>query len=157
MQEEITEKSIALSIRAVKFSGSLLKAAIEKLLKQLQEQMGKSKIYRGKQTLKQLIKQNAGVTNIEVSDKHMKSFQHIAKKYGVDFAIKKDSSLSPPKYLVFFKARDTDAMTAAFQEFTSKTINRTKKPSILQKLANIKELMKKNTVLDKAKNKQRER
>lgn len=157
MQEEITEKSIALSIRAVKFSGSLLKTAIEKLLKQLQEQTGKPKIYHGKQTIKQLIKQNVGVTNIEVSDKHMKSFQRIAKKYGVDFAIKKDVSLSPPKYLVFFKARDTDAMTAAFQEFTAKTMNRTKKPSILQKLANMKELMKKNTVLDKAKNKQRER
>ena len=31
-------------------------------------------------------------------------------KYGLDFALKKDVSVEPPSYLVFFKGRDVDVM-----------------------------------------------
>lgn len=55
----------------------------------------------GKQTVKQLIGQNQGVSNIEITDSNIKSFERVARKYGVDFAVKKDRSVSPPKYLVF--------------------------------------------------------
>lgn len=41
------------------------------------------------------------MSNIEVTDKNIKSFEKVARKYGVDFAIKKDKSVTPPKYLVF--------------------------------------------------------
>ena len=64
----------------------------------------------------------------------------IAKKYGVDYAIKKDRSVSPPKYLVFFKARDADALTAAFNEYSVKQMNRSQKPSVLKQLSRFKEL-----------------
>ena len=63
----------------------------------------------GKQTVKQLIGQNQGVSNIEITDSNIKSFERVARKYGVDFALKKDKSGDIPKYLVFFKARDADA------------------------------------------------
>ena len=65
---------------------------------------------KGKQTVKELVGQGAGVTSIEISDKNIKSFESIARKYGVDFAVKKDSTEKPPTYLVFFKGRDTDAL-----------------------------------------------
>lgn len=42
----------------------------------------------------------------------------------MDFALKKDATVSPPRWLVFFKARDADALTAAFKEFTAKAIDR---------------------------------
>ena len=67
----------------------------------------------GKQTVKQLIGQNQGVSNIEITDPSIKEFEKIARKYGVDYAVKKDRSSSPPKYLIFFKGRDADALTAA--------------------------------------------
>lgn len=51
--------------------------------------------------MKQLIGQNQGVSNIEITDSNIKSFERVARKYGVDFAVKKDRSVSPPKYLVF--------------------------------------------------------
>ena len=57
-----------------------------------------------------------------------------AKKYGIDFSLKRDKSVDPPRYFVFFKARDVDVMTAAFREFTGKTLNKTKKPSVRKKL-----------------------
>ena len=60
---------------------------------------------------------------------------HAARKYRVDYAVKKDRSISPLKYLVFFKARDADALTAAFTEYSKKSIKReTERPSVLDKL-----------------------
>ena len=64
-------------------------------------------------------------------DKNIKSFERVARKYGVDFALKKDPAQG--KYLVFFKARDADALNAAFAEYAGKSLNRSaqKKPSLL--------------------------
>ena len=110
---------------------------------------------KGKQTVKQLVGQGAGVTNIEISDKNIKSFESIARKYGVDFAVTKDSTEKPPNYLVFFKGRDTDAVTAAFREYSAKQLTKNaEKPSILGMLKDLMEKVK-NQVLDINKSKSR--
>ena len=114
---------------------------------------------KGKQTVKQLIGQNQGVSNIEINDPSIKEFEKIARKYGVDYAVKKDRSSSPPKYLIFFKARDADALTAAFSEYTQKKVkkaDRSERPSVLAKLSHFKALIK-NAVVDRNKRKELER
>ena len=93
----------------------------------------------GKQTVKQLVGQNQGVANIEITDKNIRDFDRVARKYGVDYALKKDKSGEIPKYLVFFKARDGDALTAAFKEYTAKTERKKERPSVLQTLRRLKE------------------
>ena len=116
-------------------------------------------IPHGKQTVKQLIGQNQGVSNIEITDPSIREFEKIARKYGVDYAVKKDRSSSPPKYLIFFKGRDADALTAAFTEYTSKKVKKaqkTERPSVLAKLSKFKELLQ-NTVMDRHKRKELER
>ena len=115
--------------------------------------------YTGKQTVKQLIGQNQGVSNIEITDPSIKEFEKIARKYGVDYAVKKDRSCSPPKYLIFFKGRDADALTSAFTEYTNKKVKKVEKserPSVLAKLSQFKELVK-NAVVDRTKRKELER
>jgi hypothetical protein len=108
---------------------------------------------RGKQTVKQLAKQGAGVSNIEISDQNIKAFEGVARKYGVDFAVKKDVSENPPKWIVFFKGRDADALTAAFKEFTAKQLKKTtEKPSVIEALNGLMEKVK-NQVLDLTKHK----
>ena len=90
---------------------------------------------------------------------HRREKERIARKYGVDYAVKKDRSASPPKYLIFFKARDADALTAAFTEYTGKKVKKaekTERPSVLAKLAQFKELLK-NTVVDRSRRKELER
>jgi len=110
---------------------------------------------KGKQTVKQLVGQGQGVTNIEISDKNIKSFESIAKKYGVDFAVVKDSTEKPPKHLVFFKGKDTDAISAAFKEYSAKQLSKTaEKPSMLGMLRDLMEKVK-NQVLDLNKSKSR--
>lgn len=137
MQEEVTGKAVALIIDGAKMSEQVLEKALQKFL---EAQKNKSpKIHRGKQTLKQLAGQNAGLANIEISDKNIKAFTHVAKKYHVDFALKKDTTAEQPRYLVFFKSRDADAITAAFQEFASRKMGRDEKPSVRERLAQARE------------------
>ena len=73
--------------------------------------------------------------------------------------MKKDRSSSPPKYLIFFKGRDADALTAAFTEYTNKKVKKatkTEHPSVLAKLNQFKEMVK-NAVVDRTKRKELER
>ncbi len=107
--------------------------------------------------MKQLMKQNTGVSNIEITNDNIKAFESTAKKYGIDFALKKDATETPPRYLVFFKGRDADVLTAAFKEFSAKKLTQDKKPSIRKALAAFWEKAKElNTSRQQTKHKDRE-
>lgn len=156
MQEEVENRSVALVINGTKLTARTLKSAILKYLAWRKNKKVKEPVIpRGKQSVKNLAKQDQGLSNIEVTDKNIKSFERVAKKYGVDFAIKKDKSVSPPKYLVFFKGRDADAITSAFTEFTAKTMRKAVRPSVLAQLKKFTELVK-NTITDRVKSKSKE-
>lgn len=159
MQEEVQSRTVTLAISTTKLTARTLRAAIRKLLAAWKKGRDKAKspeIPHGKQTVKQLVGQNAGVSNIEITDSNIKSFEKVARKYGVDYAVKQDRSVSPPKYLVFFKARDADALTSAFKEFSAKTVQKTRRPSVLAQLRKLADLVK-NNVIDKVKHREQER
>ena len=144
MQEEVESRTVTLAITTTKMTAKVLKQAISKYLAHRKEKkMEKARagpvIPCGKQSVKQLVGQNQGVTNIEITDKNIKDFERIARKYGVDFALKKDKTGDIPKYLVFFKARDADALTQAFKEYTAKTDRKKDRLSVLHKLRRFKE------------------
>lgn len=132
MQEEVTQRTVALCVEATKLSAGMLQQAMKKVLDEMQKGVTdhKSKLHHGKQTLRQLMKHNTGVSNIEITDQNIRAFSATAKKYGIDFALKKDTSGEIPRYLVFFKGRDADVITAAFREFSAKNLEKEKKPSI---------------------------
>jgi len=155
MQEEVESRTVALTISTAKLTGRLFRAAVAKYLDyRKNKQREEPAIPHGKQTVRQLIGQNQGVSTIESNDPHIKNFERIARKYGVDYAIKKVRTEDKPKYVIFFKARDTDALTQAFTEYTRKSAEREKKPSVLQKLHDIGAKMQ-NKVLERTKTKQR--
>lgn len=158
MQDEINEKTIVLSIRGAKITARILQQAIKALLAEVQKELAKKQqtIPHGKQTLKQLMRQNAGVSNIEITEDNIKVFEHTAKKYGIDFALKKDVSEVPPRYLVFFKGRDADVLMSAFKEFSAKKLTQEQKPSLRKALSVFKEAaQQKNAERAKVKNKDR--
>ncbi|MBR0140307.1 MAG: PcfB family protein [Firmicutes bacterium] len=140
MQEEVEGRAVTLIISAVKLTGRELKAAIGKYLASRKaHKQAKSEIKpNGRQTVKQLVGQNQGVANIEVTESNIKGFDRVARKYGVDYAIKKDKSGEIPKYLVFFKARDADALTAAFTEYNGKKAKNKDKPSVIKMLRTLR-------------------
>ena len=138
MQDEVRDKSVALVIRVGKNGGKLTADLLKWAIRQYQRQANEPQ--HGKQSVKSLVEQGGGVQNIEITDKNIKSFERVARKYGVDFALKKDPSQG--KYLVFFKARDADALNAAFAEYTAKTLKRKRgKPSLKKQLSHFKELV----------------
>ena len=145
---KLTAKTLAKAVKAF-VNGT------EKLAKKLtspQNMTGK-----GRQTVKQLTRQGSGIVNIEITDKNIKAFDSVARKYGVDFALKKDVSEMPPKWLVFFKSRDAGALTAAFKEFSSKQLKKTiEKPSILETMRSLISKVK-DQVIDTTKHKDRGR
>jgi len=97
----------------------------------------------GKQSVKSLTKQGASLTNIEIGGDNIGSFSRIARKYNVDFALKRDGAHSPPKWVVFFKAKDADALTAAFKEYGKTQLkHKEQKPSLLDSLEKAKEAAK---------------
>ena len=141
MQEEVEQRTVTLAVSTSKMTANVLKSAISKYLAYRKEKKREGPVKPcGKQSVKQLVGQNQGVSNIEITDKNIKDFERIARKYGVDFALKKDKTGDIPKYLVFFKARDADALTAAFKEYTAKTDRKKERPSVLKKLRKFKEV-----------------
>ena len=141
MQEEVEQRTVTLAVSTSKMTANVLKSAISKYLAYRKEKKREGPVKPcGKQSVKQLVGQDQGVTNIEITDKNIKDFERIARKYGVDFALKKDKTGDIPKYLVFFKARDADALTAAFKEYTAKTDRKKERPSVLKKLRKFKEV-----------------
>ena len=134
MQEEITNRAVTLIITGAKLTEQTLEKAIGQFLAAQKQ----PKVYRGKQSLKQLARQNAGLSSIEITEENIRAFMGVAKKYRIDFALKKDKLSEHPRYLVFFKARDGDALTAAFKEFCARSERAKDKPSIVQTLRRLR-------------------
>lgn len=62
----------------------------QKLQGQKQPKQDKEdKTYKGKQSMDKLMKQNVQLSNIEITDGNIKSFERVAKKYSIDFSLKK--------------------------------------------------------------------
>lgn len=173
MQEEVNQKTISLCITGGKISANILKGAMKKFLemqgkhrqtvtakKQEQKkeavQTSNAATYkRGKQSLKKLMDQGGKLTNIEITDHNIKSFDRVARKYGIDYSLKKDKSTEPPRYLVFFKAKDVDVMTKAFQEYAGVSLKKNKKVSIRKKLSLAREKVAKQREREKSQKKER--
>ena len=159
MQEEVESRTLTLVINGSKLTGRTLKSAFDKFLahqrnKRLERKQSASVAPRGKQKVKQLVAQGKGVSNVEITDPSIREFEKYARKYGVDYAIKRQRD--PPRFMVFFKAQDTGAIEAAMSEYSQAKVRKASRPSVLQKLARFKALVKK-PVIDREKRKERER
>jgi len=167
MQEEVNQKTVALVVNTTKMTASVLKRAIERKLqedgqkrsrKRSEHQASRqNKKLHGKMSVKQLVSSGSGVSNIEITDRNIKSFERIARKYGIDFSLKKDKSREPPRYIVFFRGKDTDVVNQAFKEYVAGQTKSKSKPSIKKRLAHYKEIVAKSVKKSRNKTKDRER
>lgn len=141
MQEEVEQKTVTLVVNTAKLTERELEKALTKLLAQMKAERQHKSVNEkhGRMTVKQLAKQNRGMQSIPLSDDNIGSFSRVARKYGIDFAPFKVKG--EKKFMIFFKAPDTDAMTACVEEYTKKQVKkaaREKRPSVLQKLKDIR-------------------
>lgn len=115
MQEEVENRTVNLAISTTKLTGRTIIAGIRKYLQHREKvKMKKARdpAVHGKQSVKQLLGQNQGATNVEIDKESIRDFEKLAKKYGVDFAVRKDKSVDPPRFLVFVRSKDADALDA---------------------------------------------
>ena len=149
MQEEVNQKTVALSIKTAKLTGKVLAAALGKVVRALQKHHRKALTPQGRQSVKKLMNHYGGKNAMQYVGAP-KDFDRIAKEFHVDYAFHK---VSPGHYLLFFKANQADAITAAFQKYSTKVLNKDQdKASILGQLRKLTEQIR-----TKPKEKQRTR
>ena len=154
MQEEVENRTVNLAIsttkltlRAIitgyrKYQSHHSKAKAAKAAKQV-------KTPQGRQTVKELVGQGQGVSSIPLDQTNLRDFHRVARKYGIDYAITRDKSRQPPRYIVFFKARDADALNAAFREFMVKKLGKRRAASVLGELEQEKSRVKPDKTREK--------
>ena len=133
VQEEVEQKTFNIVVSTTKLTARTILNAGRTALQQYQSKLLADKS-SGKQSVRMLLRQNRGVSSVEIDKTNIRGFERYAKKYGIDYAIRKDNSEVPPRYLVFFKAPDAEAFHAAFKEYSASLLNKTKRPSVLAKL-----------------------
>ncbi len=133
VQEEVEQKTFNIVVSTTKLTARTILNAGRTALQQYQSKLLADKS-SGKQSVRMLLRQNRGVSSVEIDKTNIRGFERYAKKYGIDYAIRKDNSEVPPRYLVFFKAPDAEAFHAAFKEDSASLLNKTKRPSVLAKL-----------------------
>ena len=145
MQEEVENRTVNLAISTTRLSARTIVAGIRMYLQHQRnaalKKPAKEEGVHGKQTVKELIGQTQGVSRMPIGDASIREFEREARKYGVDFAVTKDKTVSPPQYTVFFKARDADALQQIADSLVAKQMNAQKKPSILKQLTKLKDLV----------------
>lgn len=127
MQEQVDEKTIAISVKATKITGRLLAKALMAALKKMQEPSHKT----GKQSIRSLSKHGTSLTNVEITGDNIGSFGKIARKYNLDYCLKKDDLQMPLKWYVFIKSKDSESLHTAIKEYSRLQMKyQNRKPSI---------------------------
>lgn len=137
MQEEIEQRTISITVQTARLSGRVLKSAITAALQKMEQERNTPKV--GNNSMKRLAGRDGGANTIEVTGR-IRSFERIARKHQVRYHIEKDAGTDPPRWTVYFKANQADALTAAFKEYTQKDLARTQRPSLLSQLHKFREL-----------------
>ena len=152
LNEETSQRTVQVAVRVVGRAGMALLRQLDravqrhKVSKQAQKRAAKAygkEHPKGKQTVKQLIGQEQGVTSVDISEIGIRDFDRYARKYGVDYAVLKSKDADPPKYTVFFKARDADAITSLVSEYTASQLKAEKqaRPSLRDRLQKFKDIV----------------
>ena len=167
MQEEVENRTVNFVVTTSKLSAQVLISGIRRVLqsqsyRRAQKKTEKRQIRtrvkaaekeervrrkaegpRGKQSVRQLIRHSNGVKRLPVEAMHMREFEKILKKYGVDYSFVMDASSEKSRYLVFFRARDEEVLKDVYRESVAKLMKKQKpqqeqRSSVLKALAHFK-------------------
>ena len=157
INEEVSDKTLNLEIKAAKITAKLIIQQIKKLLKEAKKFGGMEKFVSEKGNevkLKDLI-QKGQLEEITIKETELKRLKKELNKYGVKFSVMKDKKTK--QYSLFFQAKDVKIIDKAFKKVLSDLEKKTeRKESIHKNLEKFKEMVKNIIFKDKIKNKQKE-
>ena len=122
IDEDVSRRTIALSIRTGKLTARALAYALQAAGRKIQKERRAHQTPHGRQSVKKLMGHGAATNSIELSG-DTKAFDRVARKWNVDYAFYKTG---PDKYLLFFKSGQADAVTACFGEYSRRVLNKAK-------------------------------
>lgn len=138
MQEEVENRTVNLAVSTTKVTARTLVRGIRwYLMHRNQKRMRKQMEHpyaEGKQSVEELTKAGVSTDKIELPEGSAKEFCKLANKFGVDYAIRKDKTQDPPRYVVFFKAKDTQVLDQVVKEYTAKTLAKQDEKSVRKEL-----------------------
>ena len=154
MQEQIDRESVAITVKAAKLTGRVLAKAFMAVVHKIQNEQAKAQTPHGKQSVKKLMNHNVSTSTIPL-DGDTKLFDRVARKWNVDYAFHKTDK---NKYLLLFKAGQTDAITAAFKEYSALVMKRArdKRPPVMEQFNKAAELVKQQILKPLERRKERE-
>ncbi len=157
INEEVSDKTLNLEIKAAKITAKLIIQQIKKLLKEAKKFGGMEKFVgeKGNEVkLKDLV-QKGQLEEIAIGETELKSLKKELNKYGVKFSVMKDKKTD--QYSLFFQAKDVKIMDKAFKKVLADMEKKTeRKESIHKNLEKFKGLVKNTIFKDKIKNKHKE-
>ena len=132
MQEQVEREAVAVSLKASKLTAQALATALKKVGQAIKSKYEKSKTPHGEQSVKKLMNHNVPTSTIPIEgDKGL--FEKVARKWHVDYAFHKTGK---NQYLLLFKSGQTDAITAAFAEYSALVMRRARdnRPPVLDEM-----------------------
>ena len=142
VQSHTNDRCVAISVKTTKLTARLMAQAMRAFRNKARKPSGATGKH-GQQSLKSLTKSGATIENVEIpADSDINSFKKTARKYNIDFALKKDTSTDPPNWIIFFKSRDSKTMDAAFKEFSKSVLNKTPTTPIAKEMERFKDIAK---------------
>ena len=152
IQEESTQRTVALMIRTTRLTESVLKKAMIMYLREADKRPGK----HGKISVRELLGKDQGANTMEINNANIRAFNRVASKYNIDYAIQKDKTQDPPKYIVFFKGRDGDVIARAFKDFCDLNEKQKNRVSLKERLKKFMEARIERPERERKKEKDRE-
>ncbi len=118
------KKILDFAIQAGQVTNEMLKNVMRDFLSGKMQKSGKKRYGS--------LAKDGKLESIEVTDNNIKDFLETAKKYDIDFALKKDKSTSPATYHIFFESAKTENFKKAFSEYALGIRKKLDKKSVTQ-------------------------
>ena len=125
VDEDISRRTIAVSIKASKLTARGLACVLGAIARKIAKHHRAKQTPHGRQSVKKLMAHGENINSIEVEAP--KLFDRMARRFHVDYAFYKTG---PDKYLLFFKAGQADAITACFERYSRRLLEQSKSSRI---------------------------
>jgi hypothetical protein len=132
LQEQVDREALAIAVKASKLTGRVLAKVFTEVLRRAQKEYRAAQTPKGRQPVKKLMNHNEATSTIPL-DGETRLFDRAARQFNVDYSFHKTGK---GKYLLLFKAKQADAITAAFSEYTKLYMKRAndKRPPIAEQV-----------------------
>lgn len=122
VDEDMSRRTIAVYVKTGKLTARALAYALGAAARKIRKAHRAGQTPQGKQSARKLLRQAGDSSGMDLPG-DPRQFDRVARRWGVDYAIR---PVEKGKYLLLFKAKQADAITGCFEEYSRRVLNRGK-------------------------------